>query len=253
MGVKLTKFYFHDAVQSNWGGGTLPDTGTALSGTPTVTASGAGTNRSMDGTIGLAQTSAALTTSATTLTQSNWFRRFVSAPLAAQTIASQTITLRLAASESNANSDMFENNPGGLFQWRPSTGVSIDSIPFNAANEPGTSQTACTATRSGTVAFTIRDGDVLIYELWSSQAQAMGVAYTNTVFYDGTTEGSTTNNAAHLEFTNPVEMFLLPTNPAVNFQNPAIFMRPDKLPWYRRRSGIFVPDLPRIWTPEPAL
>lgn len=198
-----TKFYFHDATTTV--GGTLP--GTALTGTPDVTASGAGTNRSMDATIGSSQVSATLNTLARTTLQSNWFRRFISPPIAAQTIANQVITVRFAASEANANSDMHEGIVGQLHQWRPSTGANINSISFGPGNEPGTTQTAITATRVGSIAFTMLDGDVLVWEIWSSQNQAMGTSYANTVFYDGTTEGSTTSNAAHIEFTNDVALF----------------------------------------------
>src|SRR5689334_3644540 len=101
-----TKFYFHDAATTNTG--TLPSTSTVQQlPSPQQSATGAATNRSMDGTIGPGQTSAAVTTSAVTSTQTSFFRRFLSPPLLAQTIANQNLTLSLAASESNANSDMF--------------------------------------------------------------------------------------------------------------------------------------------------
>lgn len=201
-----TKFYFHDATTTV--GGTLPAAGTFDLGAPDVTAAGAGTNRSMDATIGVAQTSAALTTLAIATIQSNVFRRFISPLIAAQTIAAQVITCRLAASESNTSSDMFEGFMGGLYLWRPGTGAKVGStITWGIGTEPGTTQTAVSGTRTGVGTLTALDGDVLVYELWSQQTQSMAVGYTNTVFYDGTTEGSTTSNAAHIEFTNNVTLF----------------------------------------------
>lgn len=201
------RFYFHDAVTTV--GGTLPS-GAQLGITPNVEATGATTLRSMDGTPGSSQTSASLATAASTLTSgnTNLFRMFVSPPLAAQTIAaSQTITMSVGGSESNGASNMFTAGSLRAYFWRPGTGAVVTgqwndsgSTAFQPVlNEPGGSQTHCTGTMSSTLERTLQNGDVLVVELYSRQAQAMAVSYTNTVFYDGTTEGSTTSIAAYID------------------------------------------------------
>lgn len=177
----------------------------ALRITPTVSASGASTNRKMDETPGVSQVSAALTTAAQTSLQTNWFRRFVSNELASQNPGTVTLTLRLGASESNANSDMFESGLVYALIWRPSTGATIWSADaISLLNEPGTSQTNCSGSGSWAIG-AIAPGDVFIAEIYSWQSQAMASSYTNTIFYDGTTENSTTSNAAHFEFSTPLE------------------------------------------------
>lgn len=203
-----TRLYFHDAASDV--AGTLPNPGAlkSVDGTTlyNVEASDAQTNRSMTETIGAGQTSAALTTDATTAARTYLFRRFISPPLAAQTIASQTITVSVGGQESNTNSDMFESGSIVLSLWRPSTGAHINFLigtPAVVLNEPSTSQTHCTGTQSST-SRTCNDGDVIVCDVVSAQSQNMGNAYTNTVFYDGTTEGSTSNIAAFVNFANTI-------------------------------------------------
>ena len=99
----MQKFYFHDAATGNTG--TLP-TGENSASTASVTATGANTQRSMNDTIGVSQTSIALTTLASTSAQPCLFRMFESLPLAAQTISAGNWQLSLAGSESNANSNL---------------------------------------------------------------------------------------------------------------------------------------------------
>lgn len=205
-----TKFYFHDAVTTV--GGTLPASGATVSGEGVNQVGDSGTNRSMTASIGVAQTSKAITTLAQTTAQNAVIARFVSPELAAQTIAAnQVITFRCAASESSTNSDFFAYLQVVL--WRPSTGAVVSRLwtagnGINAPTEAGTTQTDTGAvTISNNSAQTVQAGDVLIAEVMRQLAtQAMATGYTNTVFYDGTTEGSTTSNAAYLAFTNDVAL-----------------------------------------------
>jgi hypothetical protein len=200
MVVVTQKFYFHDATTTDTG--TLPNLGTidtfAIS---TGAASGAFTNRSMDGTIGTSQASSTITTLATTTTQQWVHRRFLSLPLAAQTIPPGTWALHFALSESSTNSN-FNMQRGLIAVWRPSTGTKVGDIyaidQVTVGLEAGTSEIATGGTYS-TLAFTLQDGDILVYEAWSQQQQGMATAYTNTYFYDGTTEDSATSNAAYLQ------------------------------------------------------
>lgn len=211
-----TKLYLHNAATSVVG--TLPGatTQSVTKATPDVTATGASTNRAMTPTIGASQVSQALTTLAISPTeQKNWFRRFCSDPLAAQTIAAQKPSLHIGASESNANSEFLVFTVGVLYLWRPSTGARIgflsDLVPGvgQASAEPGTSETALSTTCGvNTTSQTAQNGDILIFELWSDNAQLMATGYTNTVFYDGTTEDSITTNAAYLSFPNDLTFFV---------------------------------------------
>lgn len=214
----ISKFYLHAATTGDTG--TLPGASTlsVTKATPDVTAAGASTNRSMNGTIGTSQVSQALTTLASTLEKKNWYRRFCSDPIAAQTIAAQYVSLHLGLSQSNTNSDPRVWTAGSLWIWRPGTGAKVgtalaDLTPGTGASTTtlaGTTEEAKSATLSGantTVSQTSQDGDILVFEMWTDQTQLMATAYTNTVFYDGTTENSTTNNAAYLLFTDAVTMF----------------------------------------------
>ncbi|HYE89198.1 MAG TPA: DUF6701 domain-containing protein [Vicinamibacterales bacterium] len=194
-----TKFYFHDAASPNLG--TLPGAGTMSATTPNVTAAGAGTNRDMDEVIGSAQTSVSINTLPVTTLQRNWFRRFVSRPLAAQTLPTGAWTIQGAASESAGASDM--HVWGAVIKvWRPSTGTTVATLldnPQLGATEPGTSQTNISTATGSIAGVAVNDGDVLVIELWSENVQSSANARVNTIFYDGTTEGSITSNAAFLQ------------------------------------------------------
>jgi hypothetical protein len=202
-----TKFYFHDAASPNLG--TLPGAGTTSAVTPSVTAAGAGTNRDMDQTIGTAQANAALDTLAVTTLQRNWFRRFLSRPLAAQTLPTGAWTLQAAASEAAGASNMLVW--GAVIKvWRPSTGTVVATLldnPQLGATEPGTAQTNISTATGSIAGVAVNDGDVLMVELWSQNTQTSAQARTNTIFYDGTTEGSTTSNAAFLQAPGAINFY----------------------------------------------
>jgi hypothetical protein len=198
-----TIFYFHDAATPDTG--TLPGATTLSATAPNVTAATAGTNRDMDQTAGTAQVSQGLTTNASAALQRNWFRRFLSRPLAAQTLPTGIWQIQGAVSESNLASNMF---PWGavIKVWRPSTGTTVatlldDPVLGISANEPtviNTETNASTLTPSIT-GVAVNDGDILVVELWAENTQGSATGYTNTIFYDGTTEGSAASNAAFLQ------------------------------------------------------
>lgn len=169
----------------------------------------------MDGIISTAaQTSQALTTLAQTTVQTNWFRRFVSLPLQAGSYDSSLgpWTLSYAVSQSNTNSNMI-GTFGTLYLWRPSTGAKVTTIfdlvsPVNVAvTASGTAQTANAANVGTWTTFTPQNGDVLVIEIRAYNNQSMATAYTNTFFYDGTTEASATNIASFLSSAFDVGMF----------------------------------------------
>jgi hypothetical protein len=208
-----TKFYLHEALNDIVG--TMPGASSTIH-TAAPTAYGAdlaaGNTRTMTDTIGVAQTSKAVTTAAVVTSQSIGVVRFATPLLAAQTIATQTVTLSGAYSESNTNSDYFAGWTMAL--WRPSSGAVItrawNAIQSSTA-EAGTTQTAFSRALTTNNALTVLDGDVLLLEIWRfANIQGMGVAYTNTFFYDGTTEASATNCASFLQFTNNVTLYTPP-------------------------------------------
>lgn len=206
----VTRFYFHDATSTNTG--TMPGAGTSASSTVPDWVYLDGLMRAMDGTIGTAQTSKGFTTAAQTTTQAGMIVRFVSAPIAAQSLASQGITYSAAHSESSTSSDFLPSFVLSL--WRPSSGAYVATLYDGPSGllflEPGTSETATSGSRTATAA-TAQDGDILVLEVWRApNTQAMATGYTNTVYYDGTTVSSATTNAAYIEFTNDVALLANP-------------------------------------------
>ena len=202
----ITKFYWHDS--SLLLDGTLPGSSSLSAVTPSVAATGDSTNRLMDGNIGKSQVGISINTLAQTTAQTGWFRRFCSEPLAAQTLASGTWTISFAALESNANSNMLVFFR--LYVWRPSTGATVATLISASTNsaEPGTTQTALTTTGSQASGQAIVNGDILVTEIWSSTTQGKASVFSNEVFYDGTTEASTSSCASFI--TAPAAITLLP-------------------------------------------
>jgi hypothetical protein len=117
--------------------------------------------------------------------------------------------------------------------WRPGTGTVVGRIwdslgGGNSTTEPAVAATeeSADAALNGTTSVTAQDGDVLVCELWrDGTVQGMGTAYTNTVFYDGTTEGSASTNAAYLLFANDVAMFSASTKSLVLHRHRSLIVR----------------------------
>jgi hypothetical protein len=168
----------------------------------------------MDATISaVAQTSLAYATDNVTSAQRQPLLCFVSPPLAAQTIAAQNLTFSIGVSQSNTISTF--RVTAALSVWRPSTGALVGRIfdgptaALSSGFAPGTTQLnlSYSISSSFVTAVTVQVGDVLVLEVWrDNTVQTMGTSYTNTLFYDGTTEASTTNNAAFFSFTNNVTL-----------------------------------------------
>lgn len=209
--------YFHRGTSGV--GGTLPATNATISViftpyvTPGQTNSVANTplltNFTMDTTIGAtAQTSLAYATDNVTASQNQPLLRFVSEPLAAQSIPAQDINVQYAISQSNGNSAFTCRALAGL--WRPSSGALVgifvdvgNSAPGQLGAGVSTAEQAggSVAISSDVSGQTAQAGDIIVVEIWRTiNAQTMATSYTNTVFYDGTTEGSVTDNAGTVEF-----------------------------------------------------
>ena len=199
------KFYLHDAATSDTG--SLPGASSQSSKTPDSAAVGAYTNRSMDGNIGVSQTSIGLTLG--TPTYGSVFRRFLSLPLAAQTISG---TVQIADAVSQVTGAGW--NPRMMAAiWRPGSGTLVGRLwdgPLSGYDfsSSASTETAATGTAHTMTNQTILDQDILIVELWSSGSDTPGS--TCTMYYDGTTEGSSTTNAAYILFSNDIPLYTSP-------------------------------------------
>lgn len=248
----ISKFYLHDAATPNTG--TMP-TGAFVNGADTAgDATGARTARATSDVIGSLQKSSVITANPISGSGQAWgHRRFVSAPLAARTFASTDLnwTFSWAAAESNTNHNGLINC--GIYLWRPSTGLRVGTLFINLfANITATATTAYSSTGTwSTGSQAILDGDLLVFEVSDQFTQSMATAYTSTFFYDGTTEASTTSNAAFV--TPPAPLTLFGGAAAAETPQPRVIsqavQRAATRCWARRPSGIVVP---RLWTPEAA-
>lgn len=210
-----TKLYLLDAAPT----GTVP-TATTSATTPSV--NGLATNgwHSTGSSPGSGQVSKSITTLASTASQPSPIVAFCTPPLNAQSIAAQKVDFNGAASESNTNSDFFIAMTITL--WRPSTTsvvTRLHDVVSNNTLEAGTTQTALSGAQTAIGASaTAQAGDIIVIEIWrTTGVQAMGTAYTNTVYYNGTTDASTTNCATFVNFQ-------LST---LSFQTPAASTAPD--------------------------
>lgn len=203
------QWYLHAAA--NAVSGTMP-TAKQSAATPTdgVTAI---TNRfSATKTKGTSQTSITKASSAVTTAQKNFFVTIfiVQSPLAAQTFGAGNWFISSSVSESNSNANFGWSCC--VYVWRPTGGTLVGRI-IDAANSGTAIGGALTATgetfRSNFVAgsnVTCAAGDILVIEFWEVSTQGMATSYTDTIFYDGTTETSTTSSATYFLAPNPVAM-----------------------------------------------
>ena len=203
--MSIQKFYFHDASAS---GGTLPNTEHSAQSATKQDAT-ATTARTMTASAGSSQASATFTLNSSASAQRSWFRTFVSAPLAAQTIGAGNWQLSAAASEGNADSNLHLTCV--IYAWRPSTGAVVGSLvsDFLASTGEPTGTNAQIAINDTTIAGTavdILDGDVLVCEIWRDATVPGATGRANTFFYDGTTEASATNCASFL--LAPVDIYV---------------------------------------------
>lgn len=206
-----TRLYFHAA--SNALGGTFPTGEQSAAATADYNATGANTLKTMNTTVGTAQTSVPATTLARTTNQIGFYGFFCSPPFASnQTVGAtgQTITLNIACQESSLSANLWADLRTNIYIWRPSTGALIGRIndlgAMTGMAEPGAFNSercnqGITTTSTGIAALT---GDVLICEVWEQHSQATSIAYTSTFFFDGTVTTTVTNTVVsdHAAFLN---------------------------------------------------
>lgn len=207
----MTKLYFHATASGI--SGTLPSS--EQSTLTAVTSVDAQTvNRSMNTRIGTAQTSIALTSNATVSAQDYYFTKFVSDTLSGiSSITAQTWNYAFAATESNASANYpVSGGPAAVYinvyVWRPSTGAKVGTILDGNTSafvgEATSGEASHFGTFSGSLVSSVSDGDVIICEIWFRITQAAATAYTDTFYFDGTTETNSegsvvSNHASYIE------------------------------------------------------
>lgn len=169
------------------------------------------TNMTMNGTKGSTVQTPSGTTGASNTAQYFPVRRFVSPPLAAQTIPATANSLLLQAGlqTSNASTSPIFFRFGCLAVWRPSTGALVGRLLDKVTTGGGASSIASMAWHQSSAAglfdtpaaaLTIQDNDVLIFEMWVAVTQSMSTAYTTWVQFDGvddfTSDGTAESSAA---------------------------------------------------------
>jgi hypothetical protein len=196
----IAKFYWHAATSGD--AGTLP-TAKVSAYVVDGTSSTANTNMAMDATKGASQASSAASGSAAGHTAFN--QRFVSAPIAAQTISG---TVTVSVGEAQAQSTYKPQFTVYLALWRPSTGAKVGDLYSGASMSQGGAGTTEQALSSGALTLTSQtalDGDIIVVEVYGSSNYSSDT--TCTTYYDGTTESSTTSNAAFANFSAAVTMY----------------------------------------------
>jgi Concanavalin A-like lectin/glucanases superfamily len=206
-----TRLYFHAALN------TLSNLPTTEQSSLTADKNGdpQSTNRLMDTTTGLSQTSVSLTTNATLSLQRYYFTAFASLPLSGITsITAQTWTYNYAAIQSNTSGNFPASSAASvavritLYVWRPSTQTKVGNILDGTGGfgrgTTGTVERNHAGTFTGSLVSGVQDGDVLIFEVWFEVTQGVASAAVDQFCYDGTTVQATnfsvvSNHASFIE------------------------------------------------------
>jgi hypothetical protein len=189
----ISKFYLLDTLSPNED--VMPSASPAAgAGTVTGDAAGAATPRDATDTPGESDpdVESQITSNADTSAQLWGHRRFVSRPLAAQTVQIGTSwTFSYASSQSNTS-----HNGGiviDIYFWRPSAAAMVGAglhKRLAAGVMTATAETAFSVAGGGTDSRFLNAGDVAVFDVFSSFTQAMSTSYTDEFAYDGTTEAS---------------------------------------------------------------
>jgi hypothetical protein len=194
-----------------------------FNGTTTGDATGASTARDATDVIGTANpdTESQITSTANTNRQIWGHRRFVSRPLAAQTISFSSSSWAFSSAFSESNLNHNQAIVGYCYAWRPSINNFVGSALTNAVRwtnaEPtvaATETTGSPATTTGTDV-AISNGDILVFDICTDFTQAMSTAYTDNFAYDGTTEASTTTCASFITPPSALTLYL-PTSDEID-------------------------------------
>lgn len=248
----ISKFYLHTALTPNTG--QMPN-GNPFTGGAVLTNNAFQSDQVRDATdvIGTANpdTETQVVSDADQTAHCWALARFVSRPLATQTLPSGNWTLSYARSESNLNHN--QTIRGVVYTWRPSTGAVV-LTPTDATVFTGTEPTVAGAEQAESLTATmvnvsggaVLDGDVLGFDVSSVFTQSMSTSYTDAFCYDGTTEASITTCAS---FLTPPAALTLFTPRAKQSSVVGQAVKRSSV-WMKSHSGIVVP---RLWTPADSL
>ena len=221
----MTKFYFHAAADDRSISG-LP---TSIGGTPFPN------EQIMNATIGTTQASNTEQLS----TNTHAHLRFLSAPLAAQSIGSQNWTLQIARKSDNITGG--ESFWGcRLFVFNPSQrevvgyiiGSSSAIVEYGSTSENttvDTEQSFQDSAFSGS-AVAAQQGDVLVFEMYSRADYGSP----NTIFYyDGTTEQSTDNTTVsnHASFIQSASNITISADAPAQQAKPLVYFQASTPEW----------------------
>lgn len=198
--------------------GTELSSAASYNDTSTSTATNINNLKELLPTPGTAQNSLTQTFPAQAVPLNTFWSFWATRPFTASaTVGGGNMTFRWAGSESNAAANWLGPNGLNIYVWRPSTGAIVGNlVTFTSLTatyvsaEVGTGQTAPAAYTIATSSVSASAGDIVVVELWSVHTPGMSTAYNGTLYFNGTTEGSTTTNAAYVEF---AESFPLPDTP----------------------------------------
>jgi|SRR5215510_1504171 len=205
-----TRLFLHAATDSTTG---LP-TAEQSSLTATNNAEGSQTtNRVMDTTTGVLETSLNVTIAGSAI-ENNYYTRFVTASLNMSSLSANTWTYNFAAREDDTSNHFPTNGTNGpirinCYVWRPSSstkvGTVLDGNSASTIDEGGANdKLAHHVTFTGAAVASMTAGDVLIFEMWCITDSAASVGPECRMFFDGTTVNTTdnaavTNHASFLE------------------------------------------------------
>ena len=166
-------------------------------------------NRSMNTTIGTAQTVLSKSESINTTNQNIYISRFVSTPINQTSIAANTWTLNIAVKCSSSNpyypSYSTDFIPSCLYVWRPSSGTKVGTI-FDGLSSTKTNQLGNLNEYVSVVNFTgsavtgTQAGDIIVLEAMAgTNGFNQSGTYTFYYYFDGTTVNNTDNSATSNE------------------------------------------------------
>jgi hypothetical protein len=208
----VTRLYFH--VDGSAEAGTLPTTEQSQK-TSTVDYESQATNRTMDTTIGTAQTSLTLVRSTSDNTNHVFYvTKFISPELNQTSIAANTWTLNFAVKATNITATGCEDYPSNnvndripicCYVWRPGTGTKVGDIKDGTGPTAGDSanvyydvghgtldvatpdETSEHGTFAGSAVAGVQTGDVIVLEAWVCINTGGTTSVTYSFFYDGGT------------------------------------------------------------------
>ncbi len=220
-----TKLYFHNASASITG--TLPSSeqSSLTADSNLFTGEDGTSNRSMNTTIGVSQANLTNASTADTSSHNYYVARWVSPLIYETNIQAKTWTYEFGAKESNAAANWPVSGTAqairvNCYVWKPSDGTKVGTILDGNSNadfeEAGTSQSVINGTFVGAAVTGMTPGDaVLVFEMWAVVTQANGTSRTQDVYFDGTTENSTTSEAAFIS--TPQDIEFTPTDGSETF------------------------------------